>query len=194
MTILMIIWLTVLTGYVGLLKRKLFKSESNIKYLLPFIQDKTLKVLTSYIDNDSDELSFDENGELVEKLKLESKASRNNLYNEKFTTLPEDCKCESTEEAIQKRIVHKIAKYRFSLDRDKITTIPSKVCLHWKPGTIFSQTGNNWIQFFILTEVNPFCLYSDVDNKKADNYAISSFENFTNAKIELLALPEEYLK
>lgn len=195
----MIIWLSVLTGYVGLLKRKLFKSEANIKYLLPFIQDKTLKALTSYIDNDSDELLFDENGELVEKLKkIESESETtkisNNLFNKKFEPLPEDCKCRHINEAIQKRIVHKIAKYRFYLDRDPITTSPSKVCLYWKPGTIFAQTGNDWVQFFILTETNPFNLYSSVDDKRAGNYAVSSFENFTNAKIELLALPEEYLK
>lgn len=194
MTIIMIIWLTVLTGYVSLLKRKLSKSEANIKYLLPFIQDKTLKALTSYIDNESDELSFDENGELLEKLNLESKASRNNLYNEKFTTLPEDCKCESTEEAIQKRIVHKIAKYRFSSDRVKITTFPSQVCLFWKPGTIFAQIAEDGVQLLILTEKeNPLILYSSIDQSREGNFTRASFENFTNAKIELLALPEEYL-
>jgi hypothetical protein len=136
MTILMIMWLAVLTGYVGLLKQKLFKSEASIKYLLPFIQDKTLKVLTSYIDNDSNELSFDENGELIEK-------------------------------------------------QNKIEL---------EPEPTGAQSGKDWVQFFILTETNPFILYSSVNEKRAGNHAASFFEDFTNAKIELLALPEEYLK
>lgn len=198
MTILMIIWLTVLTGYVGSLKRKLFKSEANIKYLLPFIQDKTLKVLTSYIDNDSDELSFDENGELVEKLKkietnLKSAIVSDKLFNEKFEPLPEDCRSKSVEEAIETRIAHKIAKYRFYSNHSKIITYPNKVCLHWKTGTIFAQMASDGIQFFILTETKPFFLYSDIDKKREGGFTKLFFEDFPNAKLELLALPEEYL-
>lgn len=191
----MIIWLTLLSGYVGLLKFKLSKSETTVKYLLPFIQDKTLKALTSYIENDSSELSFDENGELLEK---ETPKLSESLYNEKFTMLPDDCKAASLEVAIDSKLVHKIAKYRFSIDREKITTLPDKVCLFWKPGTIFAEfagSANKNIQFFVLRKnKNPLFLYSSIDKTREGQETSNSFENFVNNSIELLALPEEYLR
>lgn len=195
MTILIISWLTILTGYVIFFKIDFSKLKIDIKYLLPFVQDKTLKALTSYInDDDNSELKFDENGDLLEKEKPSTFQA--SLFNKKFTFLPEDCKCFSIHDAILKRIAHKIAKYRFSIDREKITTKPNKVCLFWKPGTIFAQLANkDIIQFFVLREnAKPLFLYSSVDKGREGNGADSSFENFTNADIELLALPEEYLK
>lgn len=198
MTIIIFSWLTLLTISIGIVNikyvRRYNKLEANVKYLLPFIQNKTLKALTSYIEDDNSELTFDENGELLEK--LESKEIKSeSLFNDKFVPLPEDCKVNFLEEAISKNIVHKIAKYRFSIDRNKIFTRPGKVCLFWKPGTIFADYYNKGYSLFILLNNNK-CewLFSTEDERRIGQHTNNDLANFIDRDIELLALPEEYIK
>lgn len=200
MTIIIFSWLTLLTISIGIVNmkyvRKYNKLEANVKYLLPFIQDKTLKALTSYIEDNNNELTFDENGELLEKSELKEIKSEN-LFNDNFTPLPVDCKVSCLEEAIHKKLVHKIAKYRFSIDRNKIFTRPGKVCLFWKPGTIFADYYNKSLKEYSLFVIknNNKCqwLYS-CDEKLIGSETVNDFSNFLDRDIELLALPEEYLK
>lgn len=193
-TILITIWLSTLTGYVIILNRIHSNLKEKIKYLLPFVQDKTLKALTTYIEDDNDELIFDENGELVEKTKetIKIEENGNSLFNKNFTKLPEDCKASSIEKAIEYRLVHKIAKYRLSIEREQITTTADKICLNWKPGTVFAQDDTKQI-YIISKYTNPIILYSDINSDWEGTPTIPSLENFPKIKLELLALPEEYL-
>lgn len=195
-TILIFSWLTILTGCLVIFGRKYLNLKNEIKYLLPFVQDKTLKALTSYIENDKgSELVFDKNGELLEKKIEINQVESENLFNENFIPLPENCKVNSIEEAISKKIAHKIAQYRYSIDRNKIFTRPNKVCLFWKPGTIFVKYFDSSYSLFILMKNNK-CqwLYDSNKERTIGAETREEFANLYDSNIELLALPEEYLK
>lgn len=196
-SIIIIIWLSGLTYWLIRHTRKFSKFselEGKIKYLLPFVQDKTLKALTSYIYNDKNSsLEFDENGDLLEKSKENLENSK--YFNKEFTPIIDIIKCKTIKEAIDTKLVHKLAKYRDSIIRQKIYTDSNKVSLFWQPGTIFSQDFGGEKQIHLLLEnKNPLILFNSKNPEKKGCHTAISFEEFgSGRKIELLVLPEEYL-
>lgn len=192
--IAIILWLSLLTGHAIYRERNSAELKTQIKYLLPFVQDKTLKALTSCIKDDKNSsLEFNEHGDLIEK-KEEEIQNKPQFFNEKFIPIPNIIKCDSIDEAIKSKFAYKLAKYRTSIQRQSIITCSSKVCLFWKPGTIFCV--NNGQQIFILPEESnhPIVLH-DNNEKYIGKITVEPFENWKNDfLIELLVLPEEYLE
>lgn len=191
---IIIIWLSILSGITGYLIYNKFELEKKIKYLLSFVQDKTLKALTSYIsDDNSSSLEFDENGDLLEKSKQNLQNSK--YFNKEFTPITDITKCKTIKEAIDTKLVHKLAKYRDSIIRKKIYTNSNEVSLFWQPGTIFClNAGDQKEIYLLLKNQTPLVLFNSKISENIGLHASISFEEFGDKRIiELLVLPEEYL-